>query len=103
MSDKPRVNYHLANEVALAFARIQKPHLGKPVFPPIGFSLNEDDLVVLLADGRKIKTSFSQALAALQQSDHHPVAPKPSSAPISSPPVKTGVKPAHVHRQTKKE
>jgi hypothetical protein len=50
-----RINMSNLESKAFALAEATPPHLGQPTLPPIKWRQEGDELVVILADGRKVR------------------------------------------------
>jgi hypothetical protein len=63
-------------EMAEALAASIPPHLGQPTSPPISWAQVGDQVIVILADGRKASASIQDINALMFPQDLPPAAPR---------------------------
>jgi hypothetical protein len=73
--------------MAEAVARDAPSHLGKPAFPPLSWRVDENTLIVILADGRKIYASMNYIKTLLPDPKKKVEAPKLMTLPTKRDPL----------------
>ena len=67
--------------MAEAVAKDAPSHLGKPAFPPLSWRVDENTLIVILADGRKVYASMDYIKTLLPDPKKKVEAPKLMTLP----------------------
>jgi len=83
------MNDPICKSAAYALAEATPKHLGQPTSPPQGWRLEGADLVVLLADGRKVRQTVGAPIVPAGEglAPVHPVKKQASRGDREAPPL----------------
>ena len=83
---------------AYALAEATPPHLGRPTTPPLTWRQEGDELVVILADGRKVRGPIAH-VPVIRVSEPIKIPPKAETQLSSTPAPKTASRHKHTSRK----